>query len=75
MKKQEALRIVNPLMALSFLAVAGVALARLAGLLGDPALFRSVHRPAGIAFIALAVIHVWLNWGWIASTLAGRRRR
>lgn len=75
MKKQEALRIVNPLMALSFLAVAGVALARLTGLLGNPVVFRAVHRPAGIAFIALAAIHIWLNWGWIASNLAGRRRR
>ncbi len=69
-----ALKVVNPLMFLAFLGVAGVAVGRLAGLVGYE-LFGKVHRPAGIAFITLAVVHLVLNWGWISTNLLGGGRR
>lgn len=73
MKKQDALRVLNPLLALAFIGVAGAALGRRAGLV-DGDLFRMIHPNAGFAFIALALLHLVLNWGWVVSAF-GRRRR
>lgn len=73
MKKQSVLRVVNPLLALAFLAVAGAAVGRRAGLV-DGDLFRLVHPNAGFAFITLAVLHLILNWGWVRTAFGGGRR-
>lgn len=73
MKKQTALKIVNPLLALSFLAVAGAALGRRAGLV-DGDLFFAIHPRAGFTFISLAVLHLILNWGWVRTAFGGGRR-
>jgi len=64
MKKTTLLKIVNVLMALLFvnMAVTGV----FSGAIGD--LVGLVHVKAGYLFIALAVLHIILNWTWIKST-------
>lgn len=73
MKKRMVLRIVNPLLFLAFLGVAGAAVGRRAGLV-DGDLFRLVHPNAGFAFITLAVLHLVLNWGWVRTAFGGGRR-
>jgi len=64
MKKATLLKIVNVLMALLFvnMAVTGV----FSGAIGD--LVDLVHVKAGYLFIALAALHIILNWTWIKST-------
>jgi len=60
-KKQNALKILNPLLFLAFLGVAGAAVGRRAGLV-DFDLFKLVHPNAGFAFIILGLLHLILNW-------------
>lgn len=72
MKKQTALKILNPLLLLAFIGVAGAALGRRAGLV-DTDLFRMVHPNAGFAFISLAILHLVLNWSWVKAAFLGKR--
>lgn len=71
MKKQAALKIVNPLLLLSFVAVAGAAIGKRAGLV-DGDLFRVVHPNAGLVFIGLALVHLALNWSWVKAAFLGK---
>lgn len=69
MNKTKALRIVNPLLALLFLAQAAT------GLIHDHLsyeFFRLVHRTGGILLILAAVTHLYLNWSWVKANFARR---
>jgi hypothetical protein len=75
--KQMALKIVNPLLfvALIIQALTGVTLA-FHLLFSRPKLYEMIgelHERAGFFFIALAAIHLYLNWGWVKSQFVKRK--
>lgn len=74
MDKKRLLPPVNLLMALAFLMTAFGGLLRLFA----PALipydtFRLFHPWAGLTFVLLAVLHIYLNSAWIKNTYFKRR--
>ena len=72
MKKQKALKIVNPLLSLAFATVA------LTGLFHDLIpweVYSRLHPAAGFTLAALAATHVALNWGWISANYFRRGSR
>jgi hypothetical protein len=72
MLKAKWLKIVNPLLALSFLTQAGSGIFK-HSLPHDA--FEVVHEGGGWVLIALAAAHVVLNWSWIrAQMLSGSRK-
>ena len=77
MNKQLALKIVNPLLfvALIVQALTGVALA-FHLFFSRPKLYEMIgelHEHTGLVFVALALIHLYLNWGWVKSQFAKRK--
>jgi hypothetical protein len=65
MSKQKLLMIINPLLALFLLNQAAT------GLLHNVlphGVFEFMHKGGWILFI-LGIIHVFLNWGWVKSSL------
>ncbi len=68
MNRNRLLKIVNPLLGLSFLTQAGSGLFH--GALSHEA-FEVVHEGGGYLLVALAAAHVALNWPWIRVTLLG----
>lgn len=72
MNRNMLLKVVNPLLALSFLTQAGSGLFH--GSLSHET-FEILHENGGYALIALALAHVALNWPWIRSTLLGYLKR
>lgn len=72
MLKAKWLKIVNPLLALSFLTQAGSGIFKHS--LSHDA-FEALHEGGGWVLIALAAVHVVLNWSWIrAQMLPGSRK-
>lgn len=72
MKKQKALKVVNPLLGLAFAAVA------LTGIFHEAIPWETYHRlhpAAGFSLVALAVAHVALNWPWISANYFRRKSR
>ena len=71
MSNQKLLKILNPVMAILFICVA-VAIILLKYpvvpvLQGNETVYY-IHEIAGKIFIALAVLHIILNWNWILIT-------
>lgn len=78
MNKQLALKIVNPLLFVTLViqAVTGVALA-FHLFFSHPKLYEMVgelHEHTGFVFVALAAIHLYLNWGWVTSQFAKKAK-
>ena len=70
--KAKWLKVVNPLLALSFLTQAGSGIFKHS--LSHDA-FEALHEGGGWVLIALAAAHVALNWSWIrAQMLPGSRK-
>ena len=67
MNKFGFLKIVNPLLALSFLVQAVTVVFMLLG--QGPAWKIKVHVFNGLAFLLLALLHIILNWGWIKANI------
>lgn len=72
MTRQKLLKIVNPLLAVSFLCQAGSGLFHKA--LSHEA-FEILHENGGYVLVVLALIHIALNWPWIRSTMMGYLKR
>ena len=72
MNRNTALKIVNPI--LGILLVNQI----ITGMFGHQILpqgwFGVMHCKAGIAFAAVAALHVILNWNWIAANFLPRRK-
>ncbi|HPU97782.1 MAG TPA: hypothetical protein PLO53_07485 [Candidatus Hydrogenedentes bacterium] len=68
MNRTLMLKVVNPLLAVSFLSQAGSGLFH--GALSHEA-FEVVHEGGGYLLIALALAHVLLNWPWIRANVMG----
>lgn len=64
--KPSMLKFVNPILAILFItqAVSGLAHSQL-----SHDAFEAVHGFGGKVFIALVIVHIWLNFGWIKNTL------
>jgi hypothetical protein len=69
MNKFQALKVVNPLVAVVFLVLAGTGIFR--ELIPDE-IYRIVHPYAGYLFVTLIAVHLYLNWGWIKTTILKR---
>ena len=66
------LKVLNPLLFIAFIAVVvAVALYKLPGELQGTEQMGELHELAGIAFFALAFLHIILNWKWIKSQIFG----
>jgi hypothetical protein len=72
MKKQKALKIVNPLLSLAF---ATVALTGIFQGLIPWEVYHLLHPIAGYTAAALVATHVTLNWSWIAMNYFRRSAR
>lgn len=79
MNRNQALKIVNPLLGLAFagqlLTVAvKVAILKDGGsFLGIPADgWMEAHEALGIALLVTGLLHIALNWNWILANLKGR---
>jgi len=70
MNKFQALKIVNPLVAMVFMVLAG------SGIFHEfipYEIYRIIHPSAGYLFVILIAVHLYLNWGWIKTTIFKRR--
>jgi hypothetical protein len=65
MKRNEALKVLNPILGL--LALSQILTGVLRGFLTRET-FLAVHRATGLAFAAAALLHVVLNWNWIKAS-------
>lgn len=66
MNRPKLLKIVNPILGLSFFAQAATGLMLFFGIWESEAV-AEIHEWNGFAMIALVVIHLWLNWGWVRA--------
>jgi len=68
------LKIVNALLGLSLLAML-VSLPWMLELLEYAPWASRLHKIAGLALVALALLHVGLNFGWIRANWFGKQRK
>ncbi len=64
MKKNNILKIINPIIALLLLCQVGTALFR--GVLGHEA-FEEIHETGGILLALGVLLHLILNWKWVKA--------
>lgn len=69
MKRQTALKIVNPLLALFMINQAATGIFHLE--LSNRA-FTTFHEQAGYILITLAAVHLALNWNWVKAQFMSR---
>jgi hypothetical protein len=72
MKKQKALKVVNPFLSIAF---ATVALTGVLHALIPWEVYHVLHPIAGYAAAALVATHIALNWSWISMNYLRRRAR
>jgi hypothetical protein len=75
MKKNTLLKVVNPLLALSFFAqaVTGLSISLfIESIPYEP--FEAIHEIGGYTMIALVLIHLILNWNWVKNSLLKRAK-
>ena len=66
MKKTDLLKVINIILALDFLIIAGTALSR--DFIIDTGYYRQFHAYPGFLLIALVATHLFLNWKWVKTT-------
>lgn len=71
MNKPKMLKIVNPIMTIVFLCLAGSGLAHD---LIPYEIFHAVHGKLGFTFVLLAFTHIYLNWNWIKSQFLKKKK-
>ena len=69
MNKLTSLKILNPILFILLIYVASTGLGHD---LIKAELFEKIHPGGGVLLIIAAVIHLFLNWGWIKSNLLKR---
>ena len=70
------LKVLNPLLLIAFIVVGvAVALYKIPGELQGTEQMGKLHELAGIAFLALAVLHIILNWKWIKTQIFGIKNK
>ncbi|MCX5714011.1 MAG: hypothetical protein NT033_04205 [Candidatus Omnitrophica bacterium] len=78
MNKTKLFKIATTLLAISFLAqvvtvVGMVFLKDLSMRLGVLGMLFEIHEYNGYLFVALVLVHLFLNWGWIRANIIKRR--
>lgn len=71
MNKSKMLKIINPIMTIIFLCLAG---SGLANNFIPYEIFHAVHGKLGFAFVVLVLIHIYLNWNWIKSQFFKKKK-
>jgi len=66
MKKADLLKILNIILALDFIIIAGTALLR--NFIIETGYYRQFHAYPGFLLIALVAVHLFLNWNWVKNT-------
>ena len=66
MKKADLLKVVNIILALDFIIIAGTALLR--DFIIDTGYYRQFHAYPGFFLIALVAVHLYLNWNWVKAS-------
>lgn len=66
MNKAKMLKIVNPLMSIVFLSLAGTGLFQS---VLPYEFFHMVHGKLGYTFVVLVAAHIYLNWNWFKNIL------
>ena len=66
MKKADLLKVLNIILALDFLIIAGTALLR--DFIIETGYYRQFHAYPGFLLIVLVVTHLFLNWKWVKTT-------
>lgn len=71
MDRTRLLKLVNPVLFLSLVLQAATGAALATGILSSwPKAIEPVaelHEYNGYVFVALALFHLWLNWGWVKA--------
>ena len=74
MSNQKLLKILNPILALTFLAAAiAIALLRTNAISSSEVnnIVYKFHEIGGQIFILLVILHIILNWNWVKSQIFG----
>jgi hypothetical protein len=72
MRKNGALKIVNPVIAL--LLLCQICTAMLMITLGSE-IFETIHKTGGILLAAGGLLHLSLNWNWVKASYFGNHRK
>lgn len=67
MNKAKLLKIVNPIMSIVFLCLAGSGLSQS---FIPYEIFHAIHGKLGYLFVILVVAHIYLNWNWIKNLIS-----
>ena len=76
MKKNTLLKVVNPVLALSFFAqaITGISISLfIESIPYEP--FELIHEIGGYTMIALVLIHLILNWSWVKNSMFKRSKQ
>lgn len=70
MKRVQVLRLINPILALSFLlAIVGMVLYKYGPeALQGSELALELHEIGGLVMIIIGILHLILNWGWVKNS-------
>jgi hypothetical protein len=75
MNKKTFLKIINAILAIDFIMLAGGGITRLLAPEVIPYdKFRIMHPTFGIIFIACVVFHLILNWTWVRTTYFTKKK-
>lgn len=73
MKKTGLLKVINILLAVDFLIIAGTAVSH--GILIETGYYRQFHAYPGFLLIALVAVHLFLNWNWVKITYLKKKSK
>ena len=65
MKKADLLKVINIILALDFIIIAGTALSR--NYIIETGYYRQLHAYPGFLLIVLVATHLFLNWNWVKT--------
>lgn len=71
MSKNQWLKVINPVLLVSFLVQLSTVVAVLFGVYGK--LVWKIHKNNGLVLLGLVVVHFLLNWSWIKANFLTRR--
>jgi len=76
-KRVQVLRLINPILALSFLFVfVGIALYKYGPeALQGSELALALHEIGGLVMIIIGILHLILNWGWIKNSYFKKKNK
>ena len=73
MKKTDLLKVINIILALDFLIIAGTALSH--DIIVETGFYRQFHAYPGYLLITLVAVHLFLNWNWVKATYLKKKSK